>query len=342
MSEVEPQFPRQLLPWQQAQWREILAWRASNRLPHALLLCGARGIGKQHFATAFAQALLCAQPEADGQACQHCSSCRLFVAGSHPDYQSLTPAEEGRAILIDQIRALNGYLALKSHRGGHKVAALWPADRMNTAAANALLKTLEEPAPNTLLMLITSRPSALPATVRSRCQRLSFTPPAPDLAMPWLVERLGAQQEAAQLLALADGAPLRAVTLAHSEVRQHRAAMLEDLEGLQQGRVDPVARSAVWAEWGTADCLEWLFGYIADMIRLQSAPQPPRLKNPDMHGRLQRISKHTELETLYQHLERTLDALRLVSTTQVNAQALLEETLVNWVSDAGKRAARTA
>ncbi|MDA1107026.1 MAG: DNA polymerase III subunit delta' [Proteobacteria bacterium] len=332
ISGVTPGNAAQILPWQHARWQEMLAWRASGRLPHALLLCGMRGVGKQHFAAAFAQALLCAQPAPDGQACRACRPCLLFRAGTHPDYQKITPVEEGKSILIDQIRELNASLAFKSHGEGYKIAALWPADRMNASAANALLKTLEEPSAHTLLMLITSRPAALPATVRSRCQRMNFTLPPADLALPWLSERLGITHDAAQLLALADGAPLKAITLAHNGMPLHRAAMLEDLDGLQRGLADPVSRAAAWVEWGATDCVEWLFGFIADMIRLKSASHHPRLKNCDLDVQLQRISQRTELSVLYRHLERTQDALRLLST-QVNAQSLLEDALIGWAVD---------
>lgn len=310
----------------------MLAWRVSGRLPHALLLCGMRGVGKQHLAATFAQALLCAQPAPDGQACQACRPCLLFRAGTHPDYQQITPVEEGKSILIDQIRELNASLAFKSHAGGYKIAALWPADRMNSAAANALLKTLEEPSAHTLLMLITSRPAALPATVRSRCQRINFTLPPTDLALPWLRERLGTAHDAAQLLALAGGAPLKAIALAHNGMPLHRTTLLDDLDSLQRGLADPVARAAAWVEWGATDCVEWLFGYIVDMIRLKLAAHPPRLKNRDLDVQLQRISQRTEIGVLYRHLERTQDALRLLST-QVNAQSLLEEALIGWAVD---------
>ena len=331
-SEVSPDNARQILPWQRAHWQEMQAWRESGRLPHALLLYGMRGVGKQHFAATFAQALLCAQPASDGQACQTCRPCLLFRAGTHPDYHQITPVEEGKSILIDQIRELNASLAFKSHAGGYKIAALWPVDRMNSAAANALLKTLEEPSAHTLLMLVTSRPAALPATVRSRCQRINFTLPPPDLALPWLCERLGTTHDAAQLLTLADGAPLKAMVLVHNGMPLHRAAMLEDLDAIQRGLADPVSRAATWVEWGAADCIEWLYSYIADMIRLQSASHPPHLKNRDLDVQLRRISKRTELNVLYRHLERTQEALRLLST-QVNAQSLLEDALIGWAVD---------
>ncbi|MDP1707612.1 MAG: DNA polymerase III subunit delta' [Gammaproteobacteria bacterium] len=317
------------LPWQQVLWADMQARKSLLRLPHALLMCGIEGVGKRHFADIFTQALLCTRPGPEGQACQVCDACHWFQAGTHPDYRLLAPAEEGRAILIDQIRELNAYFALKSHHGGYKIAVIEPADSMNGAAANALLKTLEEPAPYTLLLLITQRPSRLPATVRSRCQRLTITPPPAQQALPWLRERLDTAADAALLLTLAGGAPLRALDLAQGDICGQRITLLEDLESMQQGQSDPVICAAAWMERGAASSLEWLYGYIIDMIRLQSVPQPPRLRNPDMRDRLQRIAARIGQFTLYQHLDCAVEGLRLLST-QVNSQVLLEEILVGW------------
>ncbi len=329
----------QLLPWQQAPWADLQARKSLSRLPHALLVCGIKGIGKRQFADVFTQALLCTRPGAEGQACQACDACYWFRAGTHPDYRLLAPAEKGRAIRVDQIRELNDYFALKSHHGGYKIAVIEPADSMNSAAANALLKTLEEPAPYTLLLLITHRPSRLPATVRSRCQRLTLTPPPAQQAVPWLSERLDvAADDATLLLTLAGGAPLRALGLAQRDVRGHRTALLEELERIQQGQSDPVTCAAAWVERGAAISLEWLYDYIIDMIRLQSVPQPPRIRNPDMRDRLQRIATRTGLVTLYQHLDGALDGLRLLST-QVNSQILIEQVLIGWVPITTKPAA---
>ncbi|MCL4315598.1 MAG: DNA polymerase III subunit, partial [Gammaproteobacteria bacterium] len=171
-----------LLPWHSAQWDALTARLRAAELPHALLLSGPEGLGKEQFARVFSQALLCAAPRKDGQACQNCPACVMFAAGTHPDFQCIAPAEEGKAIGIDRVRELIAWIALKSHASGHKIALVTPAGRMTIEAANALLKTLEEPPAHSLLMLITDRPALLPATVRSRCQRMLFAVPGHDMA----------------------------------------------------------------------------------------------------------------------------------------------------------------
>lgn len=331
----------QLLPWQQAPWADMQARRSLARLPHALLICGIKGIGKRHFADVFTQALLCTQPDVKGQACQTCVACQWLQAGTHPDYRLLAPAEESRVIRVDQIRELNDYFALKSHHGGYKIAVIEPADSMNSAAANALLKTLEEPAADTLLLLITHRPSRLPATIRSRCQRLTLASPPAKQVEPWLREHLDTEVDTALLLTLAEGAPLRALALAQSDARSQRSTLLEELEQLQQGQRDPVACAAGWLERGAASSLEWLHGYIVDMIRLQSVSEPPRLRNPDLRDPLQRIAGRIGRVALYQHLDSTLDGLRLLST-QVSPQTLLEQVLLGWTTTSVRPAARSA
>lgn len=318
----------QLLPWQQAPWSDLQSRRSLARLPHALLVCGIKGVGKRHLVDVFSQALLCTRPGAESQACGGCAACLWFQAGTHPDYRLLNPAEEGRAILVDQVRDLNGYFSLKSHHAGYKIAVIDPADAMNRAAANALLKTLEEPAPETLLILVTHCPSRLPATIRSRCQRLMLAPPPAQQVVPWLSKRLDAGTDPALLLTLAGGAPLRALELAQADVRSQRTALLKELEQLQQGRGDPVACAASWVERGAVNSLEWLQGYIIDMIRLQSAPQPPRIRNPDLREPLQRMAASVGLVELYQQLDSARDALQLLQT-QVSQQNLLEQVLLS-------------
>ncbi|MFO7642692.1 MAG: DNA polymerase III subunit delta', partial [Candidatus Competibacteraceae bacterium] len=162
------------LPWHEPLWRQFQQSRAAGRLPHALLLAGPAGLGKLAFAKRLARALLCETPDVEGDACGRCRSCRLFQAGSHPDYRMEQPVEEGKAIRIDPIRELCGFLGFTAQYGGYKIALLEPADRLNLNAANSLLKTLEEPPGDCLLLLVTAHPARLPATVRSRCQKVSF------------------------------------------------------------------------------------------------------------------------------------------------------------------------
>ena len=138
------------LPWQISAWQQLHARMENGTLPHALLVCGAAGTGKAHFAQAFAALALCRHPE-KAHACGHCGSCHQLAAAAHPDYHPVTIPEDKTAILVDQIRELSQTLALTSQHNGRKIGLLTPADAMNANAANSLLKTLEEPSAGTLL-----------------------------------------------------------------------------------------------------------------------------------------------------------------------------------------------
>ncbi|KZC19883.1 DNA polymerase III subunit delta', partial [Rhodanobacter denitrificans] len=197
------------LPWHAEHWTRLQARRQRDALPHALLLCGAAGLGKRAFAQRFVQGLLCAEP-VDGDACGHCRSCLLLNAGSHPDVVTLgfglrKDGVQRSEIVVDQIRELSARLAMASQFGGWQVALIDPADAMNPAAANALLKTLEEPAAQTMLILLADAPWRLPQTIRSRCQRIEFQLPVTADALAWL-QAEGAR-DAAGALAAAGGNP---------------------------------------------------------------------------------------------------------------------------------------
>src|SRR3569833_523405 len=190
--------------------------RRGGRLPHALLLTGPQGMGKQRFAENWMAGLLCEAPDAEGCACGVCRSCQLLAAGNHPDYRQLTPPEEGKVIGVDQVRELIQYVALTPQYGRYKIALIHPADKLNINAANSLLKTHEEPPSHSLLMLVSARPRRLPDPVRSRCQLVHFSPPPDEVAAGWLAIQVSVAAPG-QLLKLADGAPLRALELAAAD-----------------------------------------------------------------------------------------------------------------------------
>lgn len=324
-----------LLPWHRQAWDMLLARRRSGTLPHALLLRGHSGLGKNYFALLLAQGLLCEQAPADGFPCGGCRSCRLFLAGSHPDVLSVSPAEEGKAILIDQIRDLCAYTALKSQRAGYQVAIISPAERMNTAAVNSLLKTLEEPTEQTLLVLVSARPNLLPATIRSRCQQVQFNEPPQDMALAWLAPHIG-DRDPELLLDLAGGAPLHALELAGTEGMQRRTSLFNDFLKVVRGEADPVGVAETWATHGAKECLSWLSGWVIDMIRLKSSGLAARTANRDFVERLQWLAERLDLKALYAHLDRVLEASRLLDG-QLNPQLLLEDLLTTWVGMARGR-----
>lgn len=207
-------------PWQDDLWQRWLGLR--TRLPHALLLKGPQGVGKFDFAMNLAQSLLCQSPAANGFACQNCPSCHWFQQETHPDFRLLQPdvlsapdeEKEGgkkpaRQISVDQIRALADFANLSAHQGGHRVVLIHPAETMNANAANALLKTLEEPSANLLIILVSHKPQQLLPTILSRCLTLTVQMPAPEVSAAWLQQQGIAKPM--MVLAQAGFAPLQAL-----------------------------------------------------------------------------------------------------------------------------------
>ena len=249
-----------LAPWQQEVYARAVRALAEGKLGHALLFAGPPDLGKREVAETLATRLLCTQPRADGLPCGHCRGCRLAPAQAnglattqlHPDLQrvGLEPNDKGdklrSEITVDQVRRLGQWFALTPQFGGAQVALVDPADAMNNAAANALLKTLEEPAPGRYLMLVSSRPGRLPATIRSRCQRLEFRLPAAAEAQDWLAARgfQGKRLDAA--LAAARGNPGLAARWLREGGLELREGVRHQLEQVAAGRAAPVAVAQAW------------------------------------------------------------------------------------------------
>jgi DNA polymerase-3 subunit delta' len=251
-------------PWTQGE-REHLkaAWHAEH-LPHALLIQEAPGAGGEWLALWAAQLVLCTQGPA--APCGECLACRRVAARAHPDLLMVVPEESGRQLRIEQVRELGAELALTSHAGGYKVAILSPADALNRFAANALLKTLEEPQPRTLLVLVVTQPSRLPATILSRCQRLKLPAPTRAQALAWLNQAGGARPWAGALDALGE-APLSVVATDPEEVAAAGSDTQRTLEALAQGSADPVATAERWARADLPLRLRCFENWLTERIR---------------------------------------------------------------------------
>ena len=331
----------EIYPWHAGAWRALMARHAQGRLPHALLLGGPTGVGRHAFARRVAAALLCARPDAEsGDACGGCPSCRQFASGSHPDFRHVRLLLKGESvaggrkrdsdatqILVDQVRELGRALAMSAQHGGWKVTLIDPADQMMTAAANALLKTLEEPNPHTLLVLVASRPGRLLATIRSRCQAVMLQAPPPEMARDWLAGQ--GVDDAEALLAMADGAPLLAERLAGEGAVEVRRKAFDSFLAVASGREDPVAVAAAWSGADTPRLLGWLGGWLVDLIRLKQRVPDARIDNRDLADRMQGLVEHIELDHLFARFDDLQRARRLVAT-QVNTQLLCEELMLGW------------
>ena len=250
--------------WLEPQMQRLRAAFAAGRMPHALLIHEAPGAGGQWLAYWAAQLLLCTDPP--HAPCGQCAACAHVRRGQHPDLMVLGLQERATQIRIEQVRDLAADLALTAHQGGYKVGLISPADDMNRFAANALLKTLEEPAPRTLLVLVASVPSRLPTTILSRCQRLRVGAPTRAQAIEWLTATQGAADWPQVLAALGD-APFVAATLDPAMVTRTALEMRQALAQLADGSLDPVGSAERWARDEPALRLRCFENWLTERIR---------------------------------------------------------------------------
>jgi len=213
-------------------------------MPHALLIHEAPGTGGDWLAAWTAALVLCGRGKS--APCGECAACRRVAALQHPDVNWVRPQEESRQIRIEQVRELSAELALTSHGGGYKVGVIAPADALNRFAANALLKTLEEPPSRTLLILVATEPSRLPPTVLSRCQRLQIRAPERADSVAWLNAVRGEADWDAALDSLGE-APLQVAQGDPAELAAVGADTRATLEALVAGRTDPLEAAERWA-----------------------------------------------------------------------------------------------
>jgi DNA polymerase-3 subunit delta' len=318
------------LLWHDEQWNFLQQAVAQQRLPHALLLSGPPGLGKEQFALSFAQSLLCLDRDREGVACGVCRQCQLLHSGNHPDFQWLKPDEESKSgeITIEAIRNLTANASLTTHAGGNKVIAIQPAHRMNKAAANSLLKTLEEPTPGSVILLLSDQPGRLLVTIRSRCQKVHFRPPHRSQAIAWLTGKVS-HADPQLLLTLANGAPLKALQLDNSELMTARNEMANGFLQLLGGRRDPVSQAQGWGAFDRILLLEWLAGWVIDMIRLREGGDEGVLFNRDLIQALQKTADKLNSRTLHNYLRQVYDARRTVESN-LNPQLTLEKLLISW------------
>jgi DNA polymerase-3 subunit delta' len=330
---------KDLLPWHESAWTQILAARAGGRLPHALLLHGPKGLGKERFARQLAALCLCQRSPAGPMPCGSCRGCRLVQAGTHPDLYVVEPLEGKIALSIDQIRELIGDLTLQPHMAALRVAIICPAEAMTPSAANALLKTLEEPAGATLLALVTARPSALPATVRSRCQALRFRAPSSARAQAWLEEQHTGEKTWVELLELSAGAPLLALTLARSGAGGLVVELERDLQGIAEAQADPLAVATTWAGEDRELWWSWLHTRVAALIRQKTLGENPATGHSAVARALPNYARNLKLTALLDYwdmLLRARPALETMPAAPANEQErrriepILDSLLIPW------------
>jgi DNA polymerase-3 subunit delta' len=250
-----------LYPWQTRLWQQLCQQLLNNRLPHALLISGVKGLAKNSFAQHLIASVLCLNRNQDQSSCGHCHSCQLVNAGSHPDHIEITPEETGKQIKIDQIRNLRDKQQLTPSISKWKTIIITPADNMNVSSSNSLLKLLEEPRHNTLLILITGHPEKLPITIKSRCQNYHQVCPTAEQAINWLNTNTDNKLDSetlAKLLQLAKGAPLAVVDMLNGEMAEQYTQVENDFNLILKNSVNPIALAASWLKYDLITVLNQL------------------------------------------------------------------------------------
>ena len=306
-------------------------------MPHALLLHGRQGVGKTSFAHNLSGSVLCLNPDQEGVACGHCRTCQLVAAQTHPDLVSINPLppekfksnKSGKkpvlSIRIDAIRLLCSRLSTTSQLGGYRVVVIENAERMVVQASNALLKTLEEPGQDTLILLVSSHPHQLPATVRSRCQSLYFPEPDKPAALAWL-ESQGIE-DTQRWLNYAHGAPLLAMQYAQ-EQNTERQLLTEALLASSRGKSSlPYAQKL--ADLPREHALVWLLDWIGDVIRLKQGKHDIPLINEDFREKLQSRANSSDTKRMFAYYDQICSYLRQDGIA-LNAQLLWENLLISW------------
>jgi DNA polymerase-3 subunit delta' len=298
------------LPWHKDVWEGFNRAIDTDRMPHALLLHGSNGVGKRRLAITLAQRLLCSA-EANEYACGSCKSCKLLLAGSHPDLTILEPEEEGKKIRVDDVRTLCTKLNTTAQQGGWKIGLILVADAMNINASNALLKSLEEPQGKTLLVLVSDRLHALLPTIRSRCQKQYLATPGEDVATHWLKEVSGNSSDVAKAIEVSNGRPLLALHNIESGTLALRQDFEGIIEGVASGSLSSVEAAQQCVKLNGNNIIEWYMNYVHRLA-----------VNEGQGGGDRR---------LFQFQDRLVSARQLLlSQSNVNQQLLLEGLFMDW------------
>jgi DNA polymerase-3 subunit delta' len=311
------------LPWLGDPQQRLKGSMLAQRLPHSLLIVSTPGLGAEQLANWTAALALC--ESRTERPCGGCPSCALLRSDSHPDYYPVRLEEDAKQIKVDQIRELIGSLALKSYRGGYKVGVIEGAETLNPNGANAFLKTLEEPSADTLLIMIARPTHRLPATIASRCLRLTLRPPPHDDATAWLNAHGSPGQNWEAALALAGGAPMLALELHEVGIAGLDHEMQEAMQAVAAGTVDVTLLADQWVRSNLGLRIAWLENWITR--RVHAYLGDARSSQSAERVRLPAALLKPKIRALFELLDAARDLRRLASTG-INQQLALEALLL--------------
>ncbi|CAI8713729.1 DNA polymerase III subunit delta' [Pseudomonas chlororaphis] len=322
-------------PWQDELWQQ-LAGRAQHA--HAYLLHGPAGIGKRALAERLMARLLCQHP-AGLDACGQCKSCLLLQAGSHPDNYVLEPEEADKAIKVDQVRDLVSFVVQTAQLGGRKVVLIEPVESMNINASNALLKSLEEPSGDTVLLLVSHQPSRLLPTIKSRCVQQACPLPSEAMSLQWLSKALPdcSEEERVELLTLAAGSPLAAVSLQAQGAREQRAQVVDGVKKLLKQQQSPTQLAEGWNAVPLLLLFDWFCDWSSLILRYQLTQDEEGLGLADMRKVVQYLAQKSSQAKVLEIQDWILaQRQKVLNKANLNRVLLLEALLVQWAALPGR------
>lgn len=324
-----------IFPWQETKWQQLRQTQRLGRLPHALLLTGMAGIGKTQFADHLSRALLCKEFKHHPSYFAKCTchACRLLTTKIHPNVLWVESEKPGQSIKIDQIRVLNEFIAQSSLDGEYRLGIIHPAHNMNINAANALLKTLEEPASGALLILISEQGERLIPTILSRCQKIHFPTPPIEVAYKWLQNQLALENathiDADLLLDLANGAPLKALELHRSEFISTRELIFKTLSNVDELKSDLLNLALKFQEMDLIMFIDLNLSWLHDLIRMHYGVA---IVNKDFSSELRNFLMHFSFIKITTHMLYLQDMRKqLCINANLNKQLILETIFIRWL-----------
>jgi DNA polymerase-3 subunit delta' len=321
-------------PWHTKQWQQLQHIAEINRLSHALLFSGREGLGVEQLAFSLAAQALCEGASVD--ACGECRGCKLFLARSHPDFKMISPADQGRSIVVDQVREVNQFYTLKSHYAQAKVVMIYPANAMNRASSNAILKILEEPPDGALVLLVTHRFSAISMTIRSRCVRVPCEQIDSDVALSWLANELPELDENAlnRVFSLSGGTPLGARELANNGGSDVEIAMVAAFKRIAESGTHVLTESKNFSDLPLSELQRHMNSLILRLILAKFGLSTHHKRTePKIDDNLQGLVDHLNLKNLYALLDLIVESKTLSSRQSGLRETDLAETLWLGLSD---------
>ncbi len=317
-------------PWLEPHLSVLTSSWGQQKLPQAIVLTGQQGVGKLTLAFSLAKFVLCQNKLNQKQPCGRCRSCELFSAGNHTDLIQVGLQDKSKFIKVDQIRQLSEKLN-KTSLAGYQVAVIAPACQMNAAAANALLKTLEEPAGSVLIILVAHNWTRLPATIMSRCQRLHVSLDESSGALDW-IQSTYPEQDSRLLWKLTQGAPLLIRELLEADYFVCRERVLSCLEQSMLASLNPLSCVGEWVKGDLQLTIKLLITIISDCAKLSFGSAASNLINVDEASRLNKMAQLKGSEAWSSLYQRCLEFQRLMlSGVAINPQLTLENIMLLWL-----------